>query len=536
MRRFKPVHALFLLLLSAANLFAGEIENFENHWIHRALTLQRGLDMNAPLSQSTFIGTHNSYNASAYSNLGSYWDPNQVYNLRDQLRMGIRAMELDVHAYFSTDGWPWEWGYELLLSHAQDNHVGASTFDRTFAEGLSEIMNWLNKPENSNEILLIYIEEHVDNEFNEAVDIINRYMGSKVYRPASGGCEGVPMDISKNDLLAAGKQIIIITDGCHNNNFNSWVFGGMADLRNGYPTGSVANFRNYPDCGGSFGRGDYDNYILRYYEDRTTLSDIFGNPGEPITPNRMRELLRCGVNMPGMDKVEPFDGRLNNAVWSWASNEPNDYGSGEDCAESRSDGRFNDMPCATIQPSACRNPDTGEWYVTNQSVSWTQAAATCAQETGGDFVFDVPQSGYDNELLKEAKAAQGASRVWLNYSDRSSEGFWNAGNHGQSRWAGAWSASGGRSAVSTANPAVGLIIEQAGSVQINLTSSQDTYLYLLDVNGNTIALDDDGGSGYNSRLNVNLGVGEYTIIAATYHSGVSGSWSLTTSNGSLTDF
>ncbi|GEM_PF-604392 len=98
---------------------------------------------------------------------------------------------------------------------------------------------------------------------------------------------------------------------------------------------------------------------------------------------------------------------------------------------------------------------------------------------------------------------------------------------------GSWSNSGGRNAYAGNNKNYKLTIEKEAAVEINLTSSIDTYLYLLDANGSIIATDDDGGSGYNSKLVKSLAAGSYTVVAATYSSGQSGGFIMTTSQGGL---
>ncbi|CAM2065527.1 1-phosphatidylinositol phosphodiesterase [Sulfidibacter corallicola] len=521
-----------LLMISAmSTALAGEIEDFQNHWIYRALMLQGKLDLQAPLADATFVTTHNSYNAAQYSNAGSYWDPNQEYSITNQLRMGVRCMEFDVHEYFSTDGWPWEWSTELLLCHGTSDHVGCSTFDRHFSEGLAELRDFLNRSENANEVVILYIEEHIDDEFGEAVDLLRAYLGNKIFRPVNG-CEGIPMDISKADVLAAGKQVLLMTDGCRNGTLNQWVFGGVGHHVSGFPSGNPKDFRPYPDCG-KFGRGDYESLLVRFFEDRTRLTDVFGDPGEPLKSSKMREMMRCGVNLAGMDKLTPFDGRLENQVWSWNVNEPNDYGSGEDCAEHLSNGRMNDVDCGRTYRFACKDPDTGEWYVTSGSGVWSQGEDMCSAETGGYYVFAVPISGYENELLKEAKIDEGVNNVWLNYSDGAVEGEWLPYSLGNREYRGLWHGSAGRNMTSAANPRVQFTVTGTTEVQFDLTSPVDTYLYLLDGDGNLITQDDDGGSGYNSRLRLSLQAGRYQLVAATYSGSQVGSFLLTANAGTF---
>ena len=70
---------------------------------------------------------------------------------------------------------------------------------------------------------------------------------------------------------------------------------------------------------------------------------------------------------------------------------------------------------------------------------------------------------------------------------------------------------------SPGNPTFELNISKKSQVVIDLTSSADTYLYLLNQQTKEILFyDDDGGVGYNSKIEKNLNPGSYAVIAATY--------------------
>ena len=73
-------------------------------------------------------------------------------------------------------------------------------------------------------------------------------------------------------------------------------------------------------------------------------------------------------------------------------------------------------------------------------------------------------------------------------------------------------------------------LSQQTEVEINLTSSQDTFLYLLrgaDANGTVVTDNDDVESGNtNSRITRTLAAGTYTIEATTYGEGVTGDFTL----------
>ena len=73
-------------------------------------------------------------------------------------------------------------------------------------------------------------------------------------------------------------------------------------------------------------------------------------------------------------------------------------------------------------------------------------------------------------------------------------------------------------------------LTQRTRVRIDLSSSADTYLYLLrgaDSEGTALASNNDGGTGTNSRLDLTLDAGTYTIEATTYDAAVTGNFSLT---------
>src|SRR5580765_5321680 len=80
------------------------IDDYQTSWVHRALSLQRGLAVSAPMFEVQIPHTHNSFNSSSYSPTLTNQDPNQVYSLTDQLDMDIRAIELDVHWVPSPSG------------------------------------------------------------------------------------------------------------------------------------------------------------------------------------------------------------------------------------------------------------------------------------------------------------------------------------------------------------------------------------------------------------------------------------------------
>ncbi|MCP3942382.1 MAG: phosphatidylinositol-specific phospholipase C domain-containing protein [Desulfobacteraceae bacterium] len=395
------------------------MSDYKASWEYKALQLQSQIDRYAPLGKASFITTHNSYNAGVYSQNGSYIDPNQKISLYDQLEIGVRALELDVHYTFSSSGfWPWEWRFteELKLSHGNGD-VGTHPNDRFFIQGLAEIKNWLDN--NSSEVVILYLEDHMEGKYDKAISEMNDIIGDLVYKPS--GCQSLPMDISKTDILAAGKQILLIGGNCATTNWSNYVFNGHFSA-----TENLENFTGYPVC--TAGNKDIDyiqSHLVRIYEDSTNLSAIFGNPGPPITAIDAAPMAKCGIGAIGLDQIVPFDSRLEAQIWSWGENEPGNPGNGEDCAAQRSDGRFRALSCSSYKNVACQNSDTGEWFITSGTYTWGQASLACDIEFAGQgLVFAVPVNGYENAKLQDLKISMGITDVWINYSAELNDGNW----------------------------------------------------------------------------------------------------------------
>lgn len=392
----------------------------EAAWVDDALTHQRTLDQYAPLAQANFLMTHNSFNSTAYANIFSYWaDPNQSLSLSDQLNAGVRSLELDTHWYNSA----------LRLCHGQNNHTGCAVTDRELKDGLQEVANWLRA--RPSELVVLYIEDHMDGHYGDAVNYVHTRLGDMVYRPQGGGCQGIPMTVAKSQLRQLGKQVLLMggSDVCTSNSgWASWAFAGVGDYLSGYPTGSTDAIVGGDECNYSkYPRSFYNNHWVRFYEDRTWISSTFGDPDTPITADVVTKLQKCGVNLTGLDKLESGDSRRNAFVWSWDVNEPNDWGGNEDCAQHWGNGRLNDAYCGNSMRFACKYSD-GRWYVTQAAGPWINGSNQCASETAGAARYATPVNGYDNERLKQAKQAAGSTDVWLNYNDLAQEGQWQTGD------------------------------------------------------------------------------------------------------------
>jgi hypothetical protein len=374
--------------------FDSALAAYEKSWTHRALAFQYGLAGDVGMVNAPWLGTHNSFNSIAQQGPAlSTTDANQQLTLVDQLRMDMRSLELDVH-WFPSVRAGGQNAPVVCHAGAVSDHDGCST-EPLLGPVLDQIAGWLRT--HRDQVLLLYMEDHLSGGgYPSAVAAIKQSLGSMVYRTGSGGCTELPADLTRNKVLAAGAQVVMVANsGCGEGaDWRSLAFSWTKHREEG-PSQFVAN----PPCG--FARSDYDTRLIRYYEDSTWLSAgagaAAGDPDSPgLTPAIVKAMTRCGVDLFGFDQLQPGDGRNDAAVWSWAPGERTSAG----CAEMRGDGRWYALGCKQKRPVACRRSD-GSWLVTDKSFAAAKAAGACSAEGAK---LDVPRTGYDNELLRQAAA------------------------------------------------------------------------------------------------------------------------------------
>jgi hypothetical protein len=387
------------------------VDAYQSSWALRALALQRGIDDRVPLVNELWVHTHNSFNAEAYSPTVSGLDPNQIYSLTDQMRMGIRAIEIDVHWAPSLDGLPQDGGKAPIVCHGEVVSAGPATvhagcsIEVHLRVRLAEVRAWLDRPENANEILMIYLENNMDDDplaHQRASETISSELGDLVYRPAATGCRPLPLEVSRAQIRASGKRVIL-TGNCGPGEWTSWVFERGPRWIEGSNGG---DYPDYPACVAAERiPNDYDANWIRTWEDSTWLSAMLDGrrAASRIDAVQARRLVRCGVDMIGFDQLQPFDPRLDAVVWSWAPNEPSSDG----CAFLGDDGRFHSGDCGGNRAFACVDGG-GNWSVAPAG-PWGNGPATCAASGAS---FSLPTSGYQNELLKVAAAG---AEAWLDY-------------------------------------------------------------------------------------------------------------------------
>jgi hypothetical protein len=389
----------------------------EAGWLGQALESQHRLGDALPLSDAMWVGTHNSFNTASNVPLSlSNNDSNQHVSLVDQLRLGVRGIEVDVH--WNPSVWA-NGAYAPVVCHARptsEKNAGC-TYERLLPDELEPVGDWLRQDEHRGDVILLYLEDHLNEAaaFDGSAKAINDTIGDLVYTPPSGeGCPLLPLDLHRADVLAAGKQVVVMS-GCGSASTSAWkstVFDDSVRSEEGNP-----EFAGYPACTSrSVVIGDYGTKLVRFFEDSTFLSTAVaqGNPGHRLTVEEIRDMVRCGVNLFGLDQLDPSDPRLEAMVWSWAANEPVSSTRGT-CAVDGADERFHSTPCNKATRSFACVDSAGAWFVSRGMGKQRDGAEVCRRERTG-AVFAVPGSGNHAQRLREAKAAAGVTDVWIAYS------------------------------------------------------------------------------------------------------------------------
>ncbi len=394
--------------------YKNAIAAYQRSWTHTALLLQSELGNDVGFANAPWIGTHNSFNSIAEEGPSlSDTDSNQQLKLTDQLQLDMRTLEIDVHWFPS----PRSGGYAPVVCHAGavSEHDGCTT-ERLLGSILAELRAWLDK--HPRQVLLLYVEDHIDRGYEQAAHAFLSQLGPYLYRThTSGSCVKLPMTLTRDDVLAAGKQVVVVS-GCGPAgaiNWRSVAFDWSSHVEE-RPHG----YQDYPNCGPDYSRATYDSKLVRYYEDSTWLTTSTAQLGQStvddgITQQTAAAMERCGVDMINFDQLVPGDGRLTSLVWSWKPGEPESYADCVGASENSGGFHWYTSACTANALPACRTT-SGGWIVPQVLVTEADAAAACAN---AGAVFDVPRTGYENELLR---AAANGSPVWLGYV-RGSSGF-----------------------------------------------------------------------------------------------------------------
>lgn len=405
-----------LVVSFAGALTAPAAQGADAEWEQRALDSQYQLGSDLGFANAPWVGTHNSFNSTA--EMGptlSVQDANQQVDLTQQLDSGMRSLELDVHRFPDVPGAP----PRVCRARGHDQAHFGCTIEKQMTTVLAEIATWLHAPGNTDQVLLLYLEDHLDDAsgYDDGAAAVTAQLGDLVFTPPPGGCSEVPQDLSRDDVLAAGSQVVIVSDCGAGTAWPAVAFNWGSHVEE-----RPVDYADFPDCGPNFTRAVYDSVFVRYYEDSTALTNQVGpptgvaTPDDGITPATAAAMMRCGVDLIGLDQMSGTgDARLEALVWSWAPDEPATAPApGRNCAKqvirpAHLFGAWRDAKCRRPRQPACRRPD-GSWVVATRALRQRAAKAACARRGAA---LAVPRTGHEAQLLRLAMEQAAVTTVRL---------------------------------------------------------------------------------------------------------------------------
>ena len=438
--------------------------NLASGWTLKAIEQQKEIARFEPLSWTMILGSHNAFNNYA----DNYWAPNQKYSMTDQLRMGARALMLDVHEERSV----WS-GRQIRLSHEIP-----SRFDRHFAFGVIEIAQWLDRTlddgsqPNKGEVILLQIQSSLevpdDGGWNDSMRdyewVLETYLGSRMLRrhiwPIKDDEMGRPERWpSLSEMRRMGKQIIV-TDSSMKPYVN-FAYSGITSS----PTPKNFNTLNQqPPCVLRYDNHDvplHNGMISKLYgveEERLAdLNDgLIAEDCSVIDSDRncraVQEIIECGNTEVVLDYIGdteavglpafPTGDRFLGMVWSWKKDVKGWEADNQGAVLEIASGRWVPRPLDELHHFACGHYREGdpfdwadykanrgqrtEWKVTRGTGSFAEGGALCIAEFGEqDLGFSVPVNAPQNsdlmvallQAMSDPDYDQSSDDVWLAYRD-----------------------------------------------------------------------------------------------------------------------
>lgn len=331
----------------------------------------------------------------------------QFLTLTDQLRMGIRHLEIDIWWDRLVD--------DLVVCHSpiplfpvgevtrqaeaanltlnwDPKNMSCLGTKLAFADVLMEVHDWMMQPKNEEEIVMLFFDTKFylsNSSVTKANNEIRNVFGTMLWNVT----DGTPLTHRVDELLSLGKRIII------ENNREEWLYPSEGKpivfwptLWNNHQFGPNS-FVQFPNCSID---GDMDWYGKEW------VRALDGTFTEAAT--------RCGVPVISGDYTNPDDMKFY--VWSWDQMEPSDKNG---CTAILPNGRWATLDCNTSLPYSCLT-DSDEsalgfglaWSV-NLDVSgiWSAGAVSCPAGSS----WSAPHNGYANSILVDIAYAQ---TIWVN--------------------------------------------------------------------------------------------------------------------------
>lgn len=444
------VHTLFFIVSLASQIYGD--------WLSDALTYQRELTRYLPLNENVLFGTHNSFNyynpKYTFPEEGVY---NQKLNITEQLNLGIRYINLDIHfipqlndtksgalrvchaskkIYDKCMQSNWQYCTLAGIPNYGPSDSGCFSFHWTFESVIQEISKWIS--ENPREFILVEFDDGLDNNERSISRLfINQILQSKLENKILLPSEFTSLLQSKwptLDYLVKNLSKNIAFANSYNqmadeNGFTFLFKTFHNDENYGWPATMIKYFRE-GDCSSSiYTRSDgvatlpTDNFGF-FQEDLSVidLGSLGGviydgaKEGGTFNQSTVQKVLECGQTT-WLEKLTAEKMKWN--VWSWDSDQ---IISGNNikskCAVlSYNTGRWKFMDCSTEALFACQSDvDKNDWKFTEISKSWNDFSKHYINESMSycptGYSYSIPTNPYQNGIVRR-KALQLNQNIYI---------------------------------------------------------------------------------------------------------------------------
>lgn len=398
-------------------------------WLRWAIKEQSySIMMDQPINRIPWFGTHNAFSA-IRQGFNSPLYTNHTVSITDQLNLGSRHLELDVHNYTIVD----DSVGRLCHSGTAELCLIPGFGTRLFAFALREIAAWLRShPE---EVIIIKLDDknvnaRSANGMREMYAELEDFLGRFAYRPPTTFTRWPTM----REIKMAQKQLVIMQ---HGNPVSGDGIGFAWNAKNYIQENNWPINQDLSNCVSDDGVDQANRRAVDWWdmaEGRTLanappIADQTGLITRPV----VERAVRCGVSIIGVDYLGALndspigtslspDTRLEGLVWSYAEN---DFGRNGPAAL-MPNGRWSSQSESLSKPFACAEKrtygdanDVRNWRVTNFSGPWGSALGNsqCVAEFGANYEFAFPRNGYQNRrLMADVTSRNLTNGVWLDYS------------------------------------------------------------------------------------------------------------------------
>ncbi|TMW64331.1 hypothetical protein Poli38472_012953 [Pythium oligandrum] len=407
-------------------------------WVQNTLQYQRQLAMRGPICQAQLPATHNTAInlADGFGNrdqlMNANLNPkkkhsfmktnNHELSVVDQLNLGVRWLEMDIH-YFLDDlrtahcgGFGSNsvqvlfdvikqqlsqygtilWSPDLLGCYPSLSGIRGEEQPTTKAS-MKEIRAWLDKPENANELIFIYLDSGSEiNALNKtgAMNVLLQDIFGELLLPleeldALKAANWQGASATLQSLLDKKYRVIIVA------NSKSEIAYGIKDFCGGHQILDTKYIDDVPDTERVIGGQKIysDAFFLRSYQSplRYITLDDGGRISESLPvlldAEHIGKFVRWNVNLLATDSLDVATVKAQ--LWSWAENEPRSTGT-DTVALIRPDGRWITDSLDKATQVACWDGKALKWELVD-------AKAKCSE----GYKAVGPADPYQNYLLQQ---------------------------------------------------------------------------------------------------------------------------------------